>query len=566
MLSKKERDFNRELESLRALIQSKAKPFAESKKAQADRKARGELDMEFFGRTYFPHYLTAPASELHKYICERFPAMIERARETGEGDKEADAAPRGNAKSTWTDLVLPLWTIAHKKRSFILIVSETNTQAADFVEFIKAELEDNERLKQDFPEACGEGQIWRNGDVITKNGVKVRGVGAGQKLRGMRHGSMRPDLVIVDDLENDEAVESADQRKKLAAWFFKALMKIGQPDTVFILIGTILHAESLLSDLLVKPGWKGRKFKSVLKFSESKLWDEWEKIFSDISPRQDGRNAKEEAEVAADDFFKVHRKEMLAGTEVLWPEREDYYYLMKMRVSEGPAFFESEKQNEPINSEDAIFLEEWIRYYDEDEVDLSDIKHAGACDPSMGKKSKRNDPSAILGGRMKEGVIYLTIADICRRHPSRILEDILTYQAKDPFNEFAIEEVQFQEFFKDHLEQEAHKRGLTINVKGVRPVADKDLRITSLQPWIKNGWIRFKKFGMAELIRQLIYYRPNARGGHDDGPDALEMLKNLLEAGLVPPSSGGAEPCQDDYRTSKRRGMRGRLFSRRRAA
>ncbi|MFB3926900.1 MAG: hypothetical protein ACE14T_12690, partial [Syntrophales bacterium] len=279
-LTAKDKIFNRELEALRALIQSKAKPFPDDKKSQRERVKRGEGDLEFFGKTYFPHYLDTPASELHKYFCARYPAMINRAIETGEGDREADAAPRGNAKSTWTTLILPIWCVVYKKRMFPLLVSETAAQSIDFLSFIKMELETNERLKQDFPEACGEGPVWQAAQIITRNGAKVRGVGAGQKLRGMRHGSRRPDLVIGDDLENDESVESPDQRKKLEKWFFKALMKIGQPDTVYIVVGTILHYDSLLANLLTKPGWKGRKFKSVLKWSHSKLWEAWEALFS----------------------------------------------------------------------------------------------------------------------------------------------------------------------------------------------------------------------------------------------------------------------------------------------
>lgn len=548
-LSNVEKKFNKEVEEIRRLIQSTARPFPDDNKARKERIAKAERDMEYFGRTYFPHYITSPSSELHRYICGQFTKMIFKSIETGIGDKEADAAPRGNAKSTWTTLVMPIWCAAYKHRTFPLIVSETNAQATDFIQFIKLEIEMNERLAQDFPLLCGEGPIWQSDTIITRNGVKIRGVGAGQKLRGMRHGSRRPDLVIGDDLENDEAVESADQRKKLEKWFFKALMKIGQKYTVYIVVGTILHYKSLLSDLLDKPGWKGRKFKAVLKFSKSRLWEKWEEIFTDISI------GKEEAEARADAFFEKNKEEMLKGTQVLWPEIEDYYYLMKMRISEGPAYFDSEKQNEPINPEDAIFLEEWIQYYDEDAVDLKGIRQAGACDPSMGKKSKSADPSAILGGRMKDNVIYLTVADIEKRHPDKIMEDILTYHKRDPFDEFVIEEVQFQEFFKNTFEKEAHKRGLTMNVKGIKPNTDKDLRIITLQPWIKNGWIRLRKQGMNELKNQLIYYRPKGKGGHDDGPDALEMLKSLLESGLIKAASFGSETEEGDYHAERRRGM-----------
>ncbi len=522
-LSAKEKIFNREIEALRALIQSKAKPFADDKKAQRDRVKHAKKDLEYFGLTYFPHYLDTPPSELHKYFSLRYPQMVLRANETGEGDREADAAPRGNAKSTWTTLILPLWCAAYKHRLFPLIVSETAAQSADFISFIKAELETNERLKQDFPDLCGEGPVWQASQIITRNGIKIRGVGAGQKLRGMRHGSRRPDLVICDDLENDESVESPDQRKKLEKWFFKALMKIGQPDTVYIVVGTILHYDSLLSNLLKKPGWKGRKFKAVLKWSQSKLWDAWEALFSDITI------GKEEAEDQADEFFAHHRAEMLAGTEVLWKEREDYYYLMKMRVSEGRAYFDSEKQNDPISPEDCLFREEDFVYYDDDVIDLTGIPLDGTLDPSLGKKSKRHDPSAIIGGKYINGRIYLTVADIEKRVPDRIIDDVLAYHERERFRAFGVESIQFQEFFATSLANEAHERNLTLNVVELKPHTDKMLRIQTLQPWIKNGWIVFRR-NMRALIDQLAHY---PMGDHDDGPDALEQLKSMIESGIV---------------------------------
>lgn len=553
--SAKQKRFDLEVEAIRQMIQASAKPFPEDKAEQRRRKKRAEKDLDYFDRTYFPHYFTKPSSGLHKYFADRYPAMIERSNETGEGDKEADAAPRGNAKSTWTTFGLVLHCAAYKTRHYPMIVSETGPQAQSFLSFIKAELETNERLAQDFPELVGQGPVWRADWVITRNGIKIHAAGAGQKLRGFRHGSKRPDLVICDDLENDESVESPDQRKKLEKWFFKALMKIGNKATVYIVIGTILHAESLLQGLLEKPGWKGKKFKAVMRWANNRrLWDEWEKIFADISV------GKEAAEQAADDYFEANREAMLAGTEVLWPEEEDYYYLMKMRVTDGPAYFDSEKQNEPLNPEDQVFLEEWFVDWEDDEVDLEGVAHAGACDPSLGKKNKRNDPSAILGGRMKDKVLYLDVADIEKRQPDRIMGDILTYHERDPFNKFRMETVQFQEFFARTFEMKAHDEGLTINMDEHTPNTDKDLRIIRLQPWIKNGWIRFRA-EHRELKRQLLYYRPKGRGGHDDGPDCLEMLLGLCEEGLhgaavAPP------PKEDKERDGYHAPRGGRLFGR----
>jgi len=523
--------FDLEIEAIRALIQAEAKPFPVDKKAQEKRISRAAKDMEYFGKTYFPHYIKAPCSALHKYFCQRYPSMIFKSIETGIGDKGADAAPRGNAKSTWVSFILALWCCAFRYRYFIAIIGDTATQAEDFVQFIKAELEVNERLEQDFPQLFGRGRIWRADTIITRSGIKIKGIGADGAFRGMRHGSKRPDLVIGDDIENDEAVESFDQRKKLERKIFKKVMKMGQKDTVYIFEGTILHYDSFLNNLLNKPGWKGKKFKAVIKYSESKLWEKWEEIFVDISI------GKEQAEAKADHFFEAHKAAMLAGVEVLWPEVEDYYYLMKMRISDGPAYFESEKQNEPINPEDAVFLEEWITYWDDENPDLTDIAHYGAVDPSLGKSSRTGDPSVIVGGRTKklgEGmIIYLDIGDVEKRLPDKIIDDILAYHQRDKFHAFGVESTQFQEFFRTTLEKEGHKRNLTIPTIELQVHKDKDLRILTLQPWIKNGWIRFRK-NMRELVRHFIYYRPKGKGGHDDGPDAVEQLKSMIETRVGP--------------------------------
>ncbi len=548
--------FDLEIEAIRQLIQSSAKPFPEDKKAQKERVDRGSQDMEYFGQTYFPHYISSPCSKLHHYICQRAQTMIFKSIKTGEGSKEGDAAPRGNAKSTWISLILFLWCMAYKYRSFMVIIGDTASQAEDFVQFIKAELEVNERLEQDFPQLFGRGRIWRADTIVTRTGIKIKGVGADQPFRGMRHGHKRPDLVVGDDIENDEAVESAEQRNKLKKKVLKKILKLGTKETIYWFIGTILHYDSFLSNLLKMPGWMGQVFKAVIKYSASKLWEKWEEIFVDISI------GKEEAEVAADRFFEAHKKEMLAGTEVLWPEVEDYYYLMKMRISDGPAYFESEKQNEPINPEDAVFLEEWFVDWEDGDVDLKDLPHAGACDPSLGKRNKRSDPSAILGGRMKEKILYLDLADIEQRRPDKIMTDILIHHSRDKFDRFRMETIQFQEFFARQFEQLAHEKNLTINIDDYAPNADKDLRIIRLQPWIKNGWIRFRK-EHRELKRHLIYYRPKNKGGPDDGPDCLEMLLGLCEEGLIPAASASSETQKEDYHAERHRGLMDRLRFRR---
>ncbi|MBT5551711.1 MAG: phage terminase large subunit [Nitrospina sp.] len=462
-------------------------------------------------------------STMHEEMYLRYQLQIINSESSGKGGKEALAAPRGNAKSTLSTLILPLWCIAGEKKKFIVIISDTTEQAEEFLDGIKSELEANERLREDFPEACGSGRTWKKTKLITENGISVRCWGKRKRLRGARHGNRRPDLVICDDLEDDENIDSPEQREKDRKWFFKAVMKVGGRYTVYVVIGTILHYDSLLARLLKRPGWNGKKWKAIISWSSSQLWEKWESIYTSRTLDADDK---------AEKYFFRHQKEMLRGTRVLWPEAESYYYLMTMRVSDGPAYFDSEKQNEPVNPEDCLFQEEWFRFMPEPVGIQKETKFYCAIDPSMGGSSRKADPSAIIVGALQpDGIIDIIQADIQKRHPDAIMETLFVYHQQYRFERIAIEEVQFQQLFKDHVIKEGAKRKLYPPIEGVRPINDKTLRISKLQPHIKNGLIRFRR-NQNVFLEQLKYF---PKASHDDGPDALEMLFNLINSGFNEP-------------------------------
>ena len=516
------KEFRTDISKLRQLIEEATAPFGDNTpKARRERRAAALADIVVFGETYFPHYLTCPSSELHRFLSDRLQALLDEARDTGRGGQQVVAAPRGSAKSTWVSLIAPLWCVAGKRRSFIGIFSDTTSQANDFTEIIKLELESNQRLSQDFPEICGPGPVWQVGDILTKNGVRIKAWGSGKRLRGARHGQHRPDLMIVDDPENDENVISADQREKTRKWFFRALRRAGQPDTVTLVAGTVIHYDCLVAVLLKNPAWSGRKFKAVIAWSQSPLWDEWERIYTD--------QERLDREAAADAFFEKHQKAMLKGTEVLWPERYSYHDLVKMRVMDGPAHFDSEMQNEPLDPETCVFLEEYFHWYEDEELEGKEIINVASVDPSMGKKSKRSDPSAIidLGVAREDGrfVCYVREADVRKRPPDQIIDDVfLLHQIFKPLR-IRVEETQFQEFFKNEMIKRGQALGLFLPVEGFRPLMDKLMRIQRLQPHVKNGVIRFSKKHRT-LTQQLLNF---PQGDHDDGPDALEMAFSLAE-------------------------------------
>ena len=281
-------------EEIRQFVKTTATPFGKiSKEKKKSRKKRALTDLKYFAKIYFPHHLTGKNSAMHLDLYERFQAGVLDAKNTGKGFKQVQAAPRGNAKSTLTTLILPLWCIAAKHRQFIGVISDTTEQAEEFLETIKAEFEVNERLAEDFPQSCGRGPTWQIGKILTRNGVKITGWGKRKRLRGARFGNQRPDLVICDDLEDDENIDSPEQREKDRRWFFKAVMKIGGKCTVYIVIGTIIHYDSLVARLLKQPGWVGRKWSAVIRWSHSPLWEKWEQIYSEPGNSNAEREADE---------------------------------------------------------------------------------------------------------------------------------------------------------------------------------------------------------------------------------------------------------------------------------
>ena len=496
----------------RSLSEAEPEPEADS---TGERVKRGRKSIEFFAKTYFPHYCTESFSRLHKDLFK----MSEKHIPDQKPFKAGIAAPRGNAKTTIVSLILPMWCAAFNLKHFIALYSDTFTQSADNLEAIKAELEANPRLKHDFPHIFGIGPAWQYGVIVTRNNLKIKAWGIRQRLRGAKHGPWRIDLAIYDGLENDLNVVNPVQREKNERWFFRAAMNAGSLKyTDHIAIDTIIHYDSLMQMIIKRFG--GNTYRAIIKWSTAKQWERWKEIWQNDTP--DRKKALE--------YFEKHRKIMLTDTQVLWPDGEDYYTLMNHLMEIGPAAFEAEKQNEPLDKESLTFQEDWLyeHAYDPEELKGKELVYYGAVDPSMGKNNSAC-PSAILVALrdIETGTVYLTTEDIAIRRPDVIIAATIEYQKMCQVVRWNVEKVQFQEFFKDILIKEAAKQGIMIPAYGIASITDKDLRIQSMQPAIMNGMVRLPKAwsmrrdNPLSLWNQLIHY-PRAK--YKDGPDALHML------------------------------------------
>ena len=500
------------------------------------RRKLGAIDMEFFGRAYFPHYFSRPSPEFHRELDAiwqqgvlkgRYPLTPADTKAISRlpGVRRAVAAPRGHAKSTNLTFKGTMHSTLYGYKHYPIIISDSSEQAEGFLDNIRVEFEENTAILEDFGSLAG--SVWRSNVLVTKTNIKIEAIGSGKKIRGRKHRNWRPDLIILDDVENDENVRTPEQRKKLKDWFDKAVSKSGDDYTDIVYIGTLLHYDSLLAKTLTNPAYRSIKYKAVIQFSQADdLWQQWESIFTDLS------NDDRESEALA--FFQAHKEAMLEGTQVLWEEKLSYYDLMVMRVSEGEASFNSEEQNEPINPDDCLFMEEWFDYYNEAEVNFGDpaFDFFGFIDPSLGK-TKRSDFSAIvtLAKHRGSGYMYVVDADIERRHPDRIIADVLAKERwlrasfGHGYRKLGAETNQFQWFLKEELAKASAKAGLYLPIEEVQQTSDKVMRIQTLQPDVKNKYIKFNR-RHKRLLEQLTQF---PMGAHDDGPDALEGARSIAK-------------------------------------
>lgn len=490
---------------LRQRIEAEVSGFSADPIQRAGRIQDATSSFEIFVGTYFPHYVRSPhKSELHKHLFARLPEIIASPK----SETDAIAAPRGEAKSTLVSQLFALWCSLTGAKHYIVIVMDSIDQAYPMLEAIKAELEFNPRLLCDFPEMTGQGRVWQAATILTRNDCKVQVAGSGKKLRGLRHGPHRPDLCILDDIENDEQVRNPDQRDKLQSWLTKTVLPLGGAGTKFdvVYIGTILHYDSVLARTLANRMWRAARFKALIRWPDHMvLWDRWEEIL-----RNDG-------EELADAYYGLHQVVMDAGAIVSWAARP-LLALMKIRARDGHDTFDSEYQNDPVAGDNAPFakvIQFWVNR-------LAEWLFYGACDPSLGKAGASRDPSALLvGGLNREtGVLDVVEALIKKRLPDRIIEDVIALQVEYRCLLWAIETVQFQEFLRSELVKRSAARGIPVPARAVQPHADKILRIESLQPHVANGLIRLHP-SQATLIDQLRHF---PKADHDDGPDALQML------------------------------------------
>lgn len=161
---------------------------------------------------------------------------------------------RGGAKSTLVEEYIIL-AMLFKDSRFCIIIGNTYDMACQRLSAIKHELETNELIIELFGNQVG--AVWSEDIIILSNGARVQAFGAKQSLRGAKtKQGDRPDLAVVDDLEDEDMVLTELARHKARRWFDGSLLPALTPTGKVRMVGTPLHPKSLLEEKKNSPNWK----------------------------------------------------------------------------------------------------------------------------------------------------------------------------------------------------------------------------------------------------------------------------------------------------------------------
>lgn len=454
--------------------ESDAEKIARVKKVRANFAA--------FVAYYFPHYCqdrtTGKPIKPAKFHIQAAKEIL-----NNNNIKAVYQWARGHAKSTYMDIIIPMWLMCQEKRTInvMVLVGKSEDNACTLLGDLQAELQYNKRYIADFGAKYNAGD-WQEGQFVTFDGVACFALGRGQSPRGLRYRNSRPDYVVIDDLDDEEMCRNEKRVHDCTNWVKEALFGVfGASGGRFIMVGNLIAKKSVLSEIINTKGV--------------------------VTSKINIRNNKNEPSWA--EFWTNER-------------------ITEVEQFMGYRSFQKEYMNNPL-TEGAVFQQKDIRFG----------KMLPLCqytsivcytDPSFKSSSKADYKATALVGITKHGDYHIlrmyaaqtTVVEMVRWH-YEIMELI---GGVVPVR-YMIEANFMQDLLLDEFKKEGDARGCHVPIIGdKRQKGDKFARIEAMQPLFERGLVILNekekdKFGFPVLVDQLLAFEKGSHA-HDDAPDAVE--------------------------------------------
>lgn len=425
--------------------------------------------------TLFESHITRPFCPLHSTILDLLDDDSKRL--------VAIAAPRGFGKTTLIGLCFIARKALFRHAPYIVYISATAAEAAQKVKTLARELTENPIIKELFGNLQGVKWAEEKGEIelVDETGKPfcfIQAKGAGNQIRGLKWGQHRPSLFLVDDLESKEDAQSEEQRKKLKKWFFGDLLgALDNSDlstSRVVLIGTIVHQDSLLANLIDE--------KTEVDFKDA----EQEEMANLVNGRER--------------FYSVRLEACNDNYESIWPEfistasiraRAEAY-----RQRGLLDIFFMEFRNMVIAGEEAAFQQSMFHYYGErSEEFLAELKSRQVdtiiiVDPAKTANTTSAFTAVIaVGFNAIKNRIYFRDCVNDRLTPDQIFKTAVDMATRFNTSVIGIEVTGLNNFVTFPFQQYIATQRQFIQVVEIKAIREKTLRVAALVPFYRMGAI-----------------------------------------------------------------------------
>mgnify|MGYP001080564504 FL=1 len=451
--------------------------------------ARLRSDYAAFVDYYFPHWTINPETG-NATPCAPFHIDAANKILKNRNLKAAFMWHRGAAKSTNMDVFVPMWLMCQERREInvMVIVGKSEDNAKTLLSDIQAELQYNQRYIADFGEQYNAGN-WQDGEFVTQTDVAFFARGRGQSPRGLRYRSHRPDYVVIDDLDDDELVESPARVSKLFDWVRSALFgTLDGGRGRFFMVGNLIAKNSVLA--------KWCEIKSV-HVTRVNIYD---------------RNG-----------------------EISWRAKWTPDEVQAIADVAGYRAFQKEYMNNPI-IEGAVFRNEWIRWAKRPAWSKFS-EFVLYIDPSFKGSTKNDFKAAKLWGKAGSQLWHLRafVRQCSVAEMVRWCYDLYEWTRDQGIAVRWYMEANFmQDTILDEFRREGELRGYQLPITGdKRKKPDKFQRVEAVSPLWERGFVTYDDSqrddpDMLAGIDQTLAFEKGMRG-HDDAPDADEGAIWILQ-------------------------------------
>lgn len=432
-------------------------------------------------------------TELYEYgyppILQAMWQIITNAAFAARGKfRYALGIPRGFSKTIMLKLYV-LWAILFSDKKFILIVCATEPHAINFISDV-CDMLDHPNIKAVFGDwSASRGKDSGTLKVFSFRGrnIILAGIGQGGSPRGFNIKYVRPDLIIMDDIQKKEDAHNSEMAQAAMVWMLGTLMKACHPrNCTFIFVGNMYPYEGCI----------------LRKLKHSK---EWTSLITGA--------------ITADGLS-------------IWPEHrtlEDLMEELRVDTEQGhPEVFFSEVMNDEeagtVSGIDVSKIPDCPSHLDAGSAQ-------GGCviiDPSLGKK--KSDDVAIGAILFFDGLPVLRELQVGKFDPGQTIQHATFLAVKYSMRLIVAEAVGYQESLVFWFDQVYKQIGVTgMEVRTVSPEGmQKNARIRDMLKLLLSGKILLHRDVRALAIYQITQWNPLKSNNKDDILDILAYIMKVL--------------------------------------